>query len=369
MHLPSSDAYKKDKPIVEPKYLKDLIVDPSFKKTYRGEDFLLGESGEANERVFLFSTPKNMKILSKNKNWMGDGTFAVLPLIFLQLYTILICKNNFALPLAYGLLPNKTTKTYKAFFLLIKGFLTSMPLSFNVDFELATFNAVKFIFGHDVQIYGCYFHLSQSFFRNVQLKGLIVFFNTEKEFKKCFLLSQALAFLPIDDVTKGFELLRDYCNKNCSNYGLMLEYIETYYVGKKESKARFEIKTWNVNQRVLSGLPRTSNKLERFNREFNSDSGDYHQATHDIIENLRLEQSLTEQTLLKIQMGQENPRNKLQNDLDNALKLVMLDYNKSEILQFLLNIALTIEKHNAIINKSKGKKPKNIAIASDDSSD
>ena len=119
----------------------------------------------------------------------------------------------------------------------------------------------------------------------------------------------------------------------------------------------------------MSGLPRTSNKLERFNREFNSDSGDYHQATHDIIENLRLEQSLTEQTLLKMQMGQENPRNKLQNDLDNALKLVMLDYNKSEILQFLLNIALTIEKHNAIINKSKGKKPKNIAIASDDSSD
>ena len=244
-----------------------------------------------------------------------------------------------------------------------------MPLTFNVDFELATFNAVKFIFGPDVQIYGCYFHLSQSFFRNVQLKGLIVFFNTEKEFKKCFLLSQALAFLPIDDVTKGFELLRDYCYKNCSNYGLMHEYIETYYVGKKESKARFEIKTWNVNQRVLSGLPRTSNKLERFNREFNSDSGDYHQATHDIIENLRLEQSLTEQTLLKIQMGQENPRNKLQNDLDSALKLVMLDYNKSEILQFLLNIALTIEKHMAIINKSKGKKPKNITIASDDSSD
>jgi hypothetical protein len=85
MHLPSSDALrqqvnranKKDKPIVELKYLKDLIVDPSFKKTFRGEDFLLGESGEANEKVFLFSTPKNMKILSKNKNWMGDGTFAV----------------------------------------------------------------------------------------------------------------------------------------------------------------------------------------------------------------------------------------------------------------------------------------------------
>jgi hypothetical protein len=79
----------------------------------------MGESGHGNERVFLFSTAKNMKLLSKHKSWMGDGTFAVLPLIFLQLYTILVVINNHALPLAFGLLPNKTTKTYKSFFLLI----------------------------------------------------------------------------------------------------------------------------------------------------------------------------------------------------------------------------------------------------------
>ena len=59
--------------------------------------------------------------------------------------------------------------------------------------------------------------------------------------------------------------------KNCSNYRIMLDYIEMYYKGNIESKARFEIKTWNVNQRVLSGLRRTSNKLERFNRAFYSD--------------------------------------------------------------------------------------------------
>ena len=55
---------------------------------------------------------------------------------------------------------------------------------------------------------------------------------------------------------------------------------------------------------MLLGLPRTSNKLERFNKEFNSDSGDYHQATHDIIENLRLEQGHTEMLLLKIKLGE-----------------------------------------------------------------
>ncbi len=33
-------------------------------------------------------------------------------------------------------------------------------------------------------------------------------------------------------------------------------------------------------------------------------TGDYHQATHDIIESIRLEQSLTETTILKIRMGE-----------------------------------------------------------------
>ena len=78
------------------------------------------------------------------------------------------------------------------------------------------------------------------------------------------------------------------------------------------------------------GLPRTSNKLERFNKEFSSDSGDYHQATHDIINNLRLEQAQTEQTILKIKIGEENPRNKLQLNLDNAFKQIVADYNDSD---------------------------------------
>ena len=88
--------------------------------------------------------------------------------------------------------------------MLIKHFLTSLPESFNVDFELATFSAVRQVFGSNVQIYGCYFHLSQSYFRNLQIKGLINHFRNDKEFKQCYNLSQALAFLPIGDVKEGF---------------------------------------------------------------------------------------------------------------------------------------------------------------------
>jgi hypothetical protein len=50
----------------------------------------------------------------------------------------------------------------------------------------------------------------------------------------------------------------------------MITYIEINYVGKGvEVVPRFPISSWNMHQRVLLGFPRTSNKLERFNKEFN----------------------------------------------------------------------------------------------------
>ena len=33
---------KSEKGVKEPKYLRDLVIDDSFKKTYKGDDFLLG---------------------------------------------------------------------------------------------------------------------------------------------------------------------------------------------------------------------------------------------------------------------------------------------------------------------------------------
>ena len=214
----------------------------------------------------------------------------------------------------------------------------------------------KGFFGADIEIYGCYFHLSQSFFRNIQLKGLINEFRTNKIFNKCFHLCQALAFLPISDVNAGFALLKDYVLINCKSFETFLNYVQINYIGEGTHKARFEIKTWNVHKRVLLGLPRTSNKLERFNKEFNTDSGDYHQATHDIIENLRLEQGNTEMLLLKIKMGEEKSKSILQENFDNALLKVFEQYDSDEIFSYLNSIAMTIQKHNQIINKSKGKK-------------
>ena len=264
-----------------------------------------------------------MKLLSKYTAWMGDGTFAIVPLVFLQLYTLLVVVNNFALPLAFGLLPNKTTKTYVKFFKMIEKRVTSPPTSINVDFELAVFNAVKKVF-ESVDIYGCYFHLSQSFFRNIQQKGFYITYVTKPLFKKCFLLTQALAYLPIHDVITGFTKVHEYATTKCPEYLEFLTYVEECYVGlmdnktKRRKKPRFELSTWNVHDRVINNKPRTSNKLERFNKEFSLDAGSYHLATSDLIENLRLEQGHTESLIVQINLGKEKPKHKLYKHLDDA---------------------------------------------------
>jgi len=44
-----------------------------FRKTYRGEDFILHE----DEHLIIFTTKSNLSILKQNKHWFADGTFKV----------------------------------------------------------------------------------------------------------------------------------------------------------------------------------------------------------------------------------------------------------------------------------------------------
>ena len=122
--------------------LKELIVPEHLKKTYRGKLFLLEDSND-EERVLLFSTEQNMKLLSSNSDCFGDGTFKILPLSFYQLFSVLVMINNYISPLAFGLLPNKKQKIYVKFFSLNKKHLNAYPNSINVDFERAVLLLVK----------------------------------------------------------------------------------------------------------------------------------------------------------------------------------------------------------------------------------
>jgi hypothetical protein len=77
-------------------------IDFSGLESADGEPFLLDDSGEDDEdRVLVFGTQKNLKVLKQNLEWFIDGTFEVAPDIYKQLFTIQVVLNGFNLPLVY----------------------------------------------------------------------------------------------------------------------------------------------------------------------------------------------------------------------------------------------------------------------------
>jgi len=107
-----------------PKTMADIVIPDALKTTYSGRDFILRDGGvDQMGRILIFGTPESLKLLKESRFWYGDGTFAVSPELFYQMYTINIILKNKNLPLVYALLPNKEEKTYKRFLeLLLIGF-------------------------------------------------------------------------------------------------------------------------------------------------------------------------------------------------------------------------------------------------------
>jgi len=73
------------------------------------EDFLLHDIGPASgdDRMLIFSTERNLDILSRATDWAMDGTFDAAPMLFTQVYSIHATFMERTLPLVYALLPNK----------------------------------------------------------------------------------------------------------------------------------------------------------------------------------------------------------------------------------------------------------------------
>ncbi|CAF0921692.1 unnamed protein product [Brachionus calyciflorus] len=107
---------------------------------------------------------------------------------------------------------------------MLKQHLINFPKSINCDFELDAINAAISVFGNELNVYGCYFHYSQSLIRRFQKNCFQELFN--KEFKYCLKLLQALAFVPVYDIVRGFNLIK---NKSPLSFKPILDYFEKTY--------------------------------------------------------------------------------------------------------------------------------------------
>ena len=213
--------------------------------------------------------------------------------------------------------------------------LTKKPTSVNCDFEIAAINGLKMVFG--CKIYGCYFHLCQSFWRKIQTDGLKKWFSLDV--RMTFRKIKALAFLPEADVVAGFESIKNSAPSNTKSF---ITYIENNYIGKiKDDKRvvpRFPISLWNLNARVKAGLPRTNNNVESWHSRIKPDASK-NLTVKKVVEFFRLEQNNMETDLVLLFSGETLKQTK-KKDLvrEEKLKKLIDEYNVLNLELFLNGI-------------------------------
>jgi hypothetical protein len=105
----------------------------------------------------------------------SDGTFSIVPALFLQLYTIQYMKAGKLIPCVWILATHKDAETYDVIINWMKTRAAELQLgdmrceSIGVDYEKAWINAWRKAFP-SIRIHGCYFHFVQAVYRYMMVE-------------------------------------------------------------------------------------------------------------------------------------------------------------------------------------------------------
>uniref|UniRef100_A0A0K0ELN3 J domain-containing protein n=2 Tax=Strongyloides stercoralis TaxID=6248 RepID=A0A0K0ELN3_STRER len=202
--------------------------------------------GEPGDELIVLGTKIGLEIYNKALIRMADGTFFVSPTGYGQLYVVLAVleelKNNEKrieyLPVAFGIMKNRTEKLYKQFWdTLIKemealGIEHKEPQYFITDKEKAMINVIDKIYpGKHVH---CYFHQCQNIVRNLQKIGLIKYLirlrtgrdNLEnlRKFYSLFRKIVSLPMLPNHLIKDQFYRLQEQLHFDCRQWMTTIEF-------------------------------------------------------------------------------------------------------------------------------------------------
>lgn len=263
------------------------------------EQFLIGHyvgNDKENESILVFSTGSNLRLLNNSKFWIVDGTFKCCPTLFCQIFTLhgMVGSEYGAqktVPLAYGLLSNKSEKSYFVFFEIITVYSKNVlnidlyPEIIISDFELAIIKASQRAFPNSSHKC-CFFHLTQNIWKHIQKAGLSQKYTNDSEFAHKMRHILALAYLKSEDIPAAFELIRREVIPNESKP--VVDWFSKYYVNGtfiskrslsspnkpaltiKRKPPLFPPNLWSVWDSFATGIPITQNAVESWNNRWNS---------------------------------------------------------------------------------------------------
>ena len=128
----------------EPASLLQLVLREEDKVLSNQERWLLFDSGPVSDRLLIFSSQENLRLLRQAQMVFSDGTFKCAPsCLFPQLYTIHAKCYGSVVPLVYCLLPNKREATYRTLINALLDNVAIAPIEWHTDFERAAINVIN----------------------------------------------------------------------------------------------------------------------------------------------------------------------------------------------------------------------------------
>lgn len=117
------------------------------------------------------------------------------------------------------------------------------------------------------------FHFGQSIWRWIQSKNLSLKYKNDLKFKLAIQYFLNLAFVPLQFIDHYYNYIIQWIlNEKIENLKEFINYFKKNYFGNEETSKEsiFNKKSWNVYDRVLNNIPRTTNAVEGWHRSFNA---------------------------------------------------------------------------------------------------
>ena len=156
----------------------------------------------------------------------------------------------------------------------------------------------------------------------------------------------ALAFVPLQDVVIAFDTLCIHCGAN-GNEQVILQYFLRNYIGNLRAGVRmapsFPQDLWNVHDRVMNGLPRTTNAVEGWHHSFKRSVGQCHATIWKFVDCLKREHASMHLKIAQDIAGVvQPPQSRRYRDLNARILTVTRDYANRNTVDFLRAISYMI---------------------------
>lgn len=305
-------------------------------------------------RVLQFNFWCVFRKLQQSEQWFADGTFRCVPSQFKQLYTIHGLWNGRVLPFVYILMTRKTRALYEACLENVVGIAIgqfSIELEvqiLSVDFEEAAISAFRHVFGENIRIQACHFHLCKAVQRQVGHLGMLRRYRQDADLALRIRMLPALAYVPPAQVSRLFRLVAQDIQQDA---GALVHYFKSTYVegapvrngrpGRPlRAPPRYPPKMWNCSANFDDGMATTNNALEGWNRRFNSLVARAHPSIWRFLEKLKEEQEHTDAEAIRAEYG-EPPKKKRRSVTQRANRLRSIIHNAAGVydIQFLRSVA------------------------------